>query len=602
MFLFLVVVSSVSALRFNEVHAGVESVAGEGNGNEVTDTEGRRRRRRKGVGFYDSPNVEYIIQYPGKRVTDAVKVEAYRVKLAADVASLVLGELVLTAGVAETALKVNKDVKDNLKVSDWTLQSSLLQTGDPTFTDLVSWPENPGWKTTAPVAPSVFDSLFKTTGFTGKLQALMRVNNGDVEYTQYGVKGLTASVVERTVSTSSLIGTFKVKLVTSNPAGGPTVITPVSSFGSDYSPASAEFQGNPQSFMYEAKLALATAFNTNKDYVTIERSDYLANLCSSQIFFNFPTIQEAGNAESTALQVQLAALKDFSGFYKIFINAAATVLDVDASKITVNTFLSKTKKVAVGAGTGATVRIIDIQLKYETPCTTLNTAVPFWYDEEAFRVNTAIGTTSDLTGTHLLMANKIWTEAKKSSPFLVKFNADDEVLWLANTDAKATNNAKYITLQDVSLGLFALEQGRTGALIGGAAAANAGGGAAAAVGTPLIYYNGVADQIYRDGAGKAAATTVAQKMNAQWGSKANTVAAPSAEYRIKYVIAIKNAVDQNAASLIKSYVDIADKSADDDDAFSKKVKDSFAGSTQLLNLGCSVTNVWMRSESTATLF
>jgi len=584
--LICICLSICSGLRFNEVVSSIED--------DATTLAGRRRRRRKGISSYDSSNVEYIVTYAGSRTSTASKVTAYTNKLAEDIAVVVLANLQLTAGVAETSAKVIKDIKDNLKISDWTPSSALLQTTAGTFTDFVTWPENPGWKTTSKVSDSVFDSLFKTSGFSAALKAKIIAQCGTAPYTQYGVDSSNTaliSVVERTVSTSTLTGTFKIRLTVSNPAGGENALTPKGSFSSEVAVTRVQDEGNAQELMYQAKSALANAFRVNLDYVSVERSDQMSHKCSTQIMFNFPTQSEVGNKVAAADLLVKAALLDRS-FEKVFQQAAATVLNVDVEKITMNTFLTKSDLGgALGTGTAAS-RIIDMQLKYETPCTGLTgrpagggkfvagESIPKWYDEEAFRVESEIGTGNE----HLVFINKIWTEAVKSSPYSVTYTkaCEDDFKKIAGGDVSA-NNPKMITLVAGALLAANLKQGITNTRVG------------------------VDDKVYADGKGRTNTDVLGKDMNVNWGEVPNNEVgtepwANNAEYRIKYLIAIKNAEDSKAATMIQSYVKMADDSADDTDAFSVKVKDSLAGSNRLLNLGCTVTNVWMRSEATKTIF
>jgi len=570
----LTIIGWSSALRFNEVQPGVGLDVQEG-----------RRRRRKGVGFYDSSNVEYIVKFPGVRTTTALAVAAYKVKLAEDIGALVFDELKSTAGVTETALSVNTHMKNFLKVTDWTLSTALLETKTPHFTDIITWPENPGWKTITPVSPNVFDNLFKRVEFTTLLQTKLRAESVDAIYLAYGVTGATAECVERTVSTSSLTGTFKVRVTVSDPAGG--VLKPLfPSFASEVAATKVEDEGNPQAFLTEAKKALAGAFGVNTDYLSVERSDYMEEMCSTQIMFNFPTTSDVLTLQTAANALAEAAIVDRK-FHEVFTKAAATVLEVDAEKITMNTFTHHTT-LGTGAGVnGQTARNIAMQLRYATPCTGVTGGnIPFWYDEEASRVYTEIG--ADDTA-HKLIAQQIFDEARKSSPFLVTFKdkaADDAYIKICNENAKGSTaaNKRYISLPATTLAndnLLAL--------------VNEAAGSA-----------GVADKVYQDGKGLKATAPDEHDMNAKWNVLPNTVGtAPqsdNAEYRIKYVISIKNAIDSGAAALVKSYVAMADASADDTDAFSVKVKDSMAASKSLLGLGCTVTNVWMRSEATSTTF
>jgi len=565
---FLVCIVSCSALRFNEVAPDVDLV------------EGSRRRRRSA---YDSANVEYIIRYPGKRSTDTAKITAYQVKLVEDISSLVYGALQLTANVAETSPNVVKLVKAGMKVAPWDLASSLLQsrTEAAFFSDLVSWPENPGWKTLAPVTPSVFDSLFKTSTFTSDLQTKLRANKGLAAYTGYGVDNTRDMVVtERTVSTSTLKGTFKLRLTVSDPPGVGHGEPTLGSFATATAVTTAA-EGNALALVMQAKDALAAAFGASKDFISIERSDYLSKKCSSQIMFNFATTSEAGNLEVAADSLADAAQMDLT-FQALFANAGALVLDVDADKVTVAHFMSKeTNLKGTTQGIGTSPRRFNVQLKYETPCTGLTNDKPNAADQEAVAVNTAIGSGAVNNDAHLAIVQKIYDEVRKSVPHNVVFGKTAGATFdAAAAGGKSSLNPKQITMPVFTMVADNLKLGT-------------GDG-------------GNTGRIYTGAKGKYNTEEATTDMNEVWGEVANDVGAvpqnKNADYRVKYEIRIKNAINSKAAKIIGEYTAMAVASGKDTDAFSVKVKDSLAGALSLLEIGCTVTNVWMRSEDTETIF
>jgi len=586
-----VALTVASALRFNEVPIEKDPevvLSVEGISDELG---GRRRRRRKSDddGFYDSSQVEYIVQFPGVRTTNAAHKLAFTDQIAKDVGSQCFSKLQTTSDVAETEVNVQKLIKANLKITDWAVKSNsaaLLQVGAASFNDLISFPENPGWNLSpgSKINPSVFDALWKTTAFKDLVDAKITASRDNgapaikLIFSNYGVAAGDIVITERTTSTSTLKGLMEIAVTVSNPPGVMQAIPVKGSLTVDFTPVAVGDVGNALAFATQIDEALTVAYGVSKDYVTVERVDIIDKEICTQIMFKIDTKSENANADAEAELLVEAALLDVV-LQKIWSDAAATVLKVDKTRVTVTTFKMGYNKGTLNKAGDGGARPIDIQLTYTNPRSAswppgTNPAVPDAFEEEATKVRAAIGTSAT---PRIAFVQKVYNEVV--------------------TKLKA--GKKYAVPGPITAG-----NGVTGT--GLDLVFSAGGDAEVIKTYNMATSDCVATKHYSSllntADGRVVVTCVAGAMNAQFVQKGLTLEAASnkASYRVSYQIRIKNSVDANAATLVEQYRTNALTGRDPKKPFAVSLTKNLGEAPTLLTLGISVTETKTLSENTKT--